>query len=273
MTNTKAAESAGIGHNNPPEIIGYETVRADIETVKKENEGITFDYESPDGYKAARSHVAKLRPIKTSIEKTRKDLKDESLRTGQKIDKVAKELTAEVEALIAVHMVQIQAIDDREAARVSAIKARLDGMTALNGMSGIPSAMAQRNIDRLKAAKLDDETYAEFLDQAIGLHASALAFQEREFDIAKKREDEQAELERLRKLEVDKIQKDREDQIRADAKAEAKAEVAVEIQTAVAEVKKTYVPPTMAQALRFYADGGNDGGKVARTALGMKEAA
>jgi hypothetical protein len=264
----------------PTTVAKYDDFRSQLTELKSQNEKTVFEYETPTGYKAARSYIATLRTTKSAIEKRRKELKDESLQTGRQIDAIAKDLTSEVEAMINVHMLPIQQIDDRETARVAAIKARLDGMAAMNGMSGISSAQATHNINRLKAAKLDDETYAEYIDQALTLHAAALSFQENELQVAIKRETEQAELERLRAIEAERLQKERETQIANDAAAkataEAEAKTAVAVETAKATERNRFARTTktimtdaerMRSALQYYADGNWDGGTKAQEAL------
>lgn len=100
-----------------PEIVQYGKIQADIEVMKAKNTSLVFDYHDPAGNKAARSQVFRLRQTKADVERVRKVAKAEALEYGRKVDSVAKELTAEVEAMIDVHQQPLDEIEQREAAK------------------------------------------------------------------------------------------------------------------------------------------------------------
>ena len=92
-----------------------------LEEAKKVNEQTVFQYETPAGNKAARSHIYKLRQSKSAVESKRKEEKAESLKYGKDLDSEAKKITAEIEEMISVHDAPLKEIEERETVRVNKI--------------------------------------------------------------------------------------------------------------------------------------------------------
>ena len=207
-------------------IAAYQPFYAQLAELEKNNSSIAFDYESPKGNKEARSHIFKLRQSKAALEKTRKDEKSESLRTGKAIDSEADEIEKRIEAMIQVHQAKIDEIEQREKDRIAKIQARL---SALREVYHEKSAADYRyHLNTLEAVEIND-SWAEFVaeasiakDQAINKHRQLLA--DRELADA-----QAAELEKLRKEAAERAQKEHDDAIakaaaeKAIVDAEAKA--------------------------------------------------
>ena len=68
------------------EIVVFNQIEADLAAYKAENEKIIFDYEDEKGNKAARSHCARLRKVKTHIAEIHKKKKAEVAEIANLID-------------------------------------------------------------------------------------------------------------------------------------------------------------------------------------------
>ena len=107
-------------------IVVFDEVAATIAEYKAENEKLVFDYTDPEGEKQARSHIAKLRKVKTKISDVHKEAKAESRAFGLRLDAKKNEYTGEVEGMIAVHKDPLDAIEAEKQAVVDAEKRRLE---------------------------------------------------------------------------------------------------------------------------------------------------
>lgn len=108
------------------EIVVFDEVKAIMAKYKAENESLSFDYRDSEGNKAARSHIAKLRKVKTKISEIHKDAKAEALAVCKALDGKKRELTGEVEEMIAVHKAPLDAIEAEQQAKIDAEKLRLE---------------------------------------------------------------------------------------------------------------------------------------------------
>lgn len=201
----------------------YKPYRNQLAEMKKNNASLLFDYESPAGNKDARSHVFKLRKTKAAVEGARKDEKAASLEYGRKVDAEAKEITAEIEAMIDVHQSVLDEIEQREKKRIDDINARIALLVMYQQCAGHDSSETTVALENLKAIVVD-ESYGELQLEAHKAKALAIQAQEGQHAVALKSEAETAELERLRKEAALRAQQDYEASIRKDAADKAKAE-------------------------------------------------
>ena len=227
-----------IGHNQPPEdlssppstgIAVYEPFRAELATLKAQNMALSFDYESPKGNKEARSHIYKLRQSKAAVEKARKAEKAASLEYGRRVDAEAKSIMDEIEALISVHAEPLEAIEQREQARISGIQERISIINGFGLCTGWSAEQCEQAITELRALEINED-FSEFQAQACQAKETALIALESARSTALQREAEQAELERLRSELAEREQRERDEKLKAEAaeaarlEAEAKAE-------------------------------------------------
>lgn len=98
----------------------FDIVRASMEAAKVENDKLVFDYETPEGGKAARSHIAKLRKIKTVVAEIHKEVKADALAIGRECDAKKREYIAYVDDMVAVHNEPLEAIKARKQAVIDA---------------------------------------------------------------------------------------------------------------------------------------------------------
>lgn len=89
----------------------FEPIQATMAEYKDENEKLVFAYEDPQGNKDARSHVHKLRGVKTKITVAHKEGKAVALAACREIDAYKNKLIGEVDEMIAVHNEPIMLIE------------------------------------------------------------------------------------------------------------------------------------------------------------------
>lgn len=187
----------------------YDPFRAKIAELKELNKNTIFLYDDPEGNKAARSHVFALRKSKGAIEATRKEAKAASLEYGRKVDAEARELTAEIEEMIAVHQKPLDEIEEREKLRLETIKGKMQAIVDCgNGLIGGQPQPFGLLIYELKERIVIDDSYGEFREEAQRLHAEATAKINTAFEEHRKREAEARELEQLRKEKQEREQKE-----------------------------------------------------------------
>ena len=191
-----------------------------LEEAKKVNEQTVFQYETPAGNKAARSHMYKLRQSKSAVESKRKDAKADSLKFGKALDVEAKKITADIEKMIAVHEKPIKDIEDREKLRIDDIEKRISYIYDLGADYGLNSTELQMHYDKLFNSIID-ESFAEFKVSALEAKDSTLKILIERIAFVKKEEADKAELDRLRIESVNRAQKEHDDRIAREAKAEA----------------------------------------------------
>ena len=107
------------------ELVVFDEVKGTLAEYKAENEILVFDYADEQGSKDARSHIAKLRKVKTKISDVHKEAKAEALEVCRNLDAVKRDLIGEVEGMINVHKDPLDAIDAEKQAVIDAEKARL----------------------------------------------------------------------------------------------------------------------------------------------------
>jgi hypothetical protein len=220
------------------EIAAYKPFYAQLATLEAENTATVFDYESTKGNKEARSHVYKLRQSKAALDKTRKEEKAESLKIGKLIDSEAKEIEARIEAMIAVHQVKIDEIEQREKSRIEAISIRVEAIVLHTGsLESINSKDLQSGIAALESLPIDD-SFQEFAADAAKAKDARLIKLREVLATVIDRENAAAELEKLRMEAAARAQKDRDDAIAAQAVAAAHAALAAQEQKRAAEAAK-----------------------------------
>ena len=201
----------------------YQDIRTELAELAVTNDNAVFDYEDPKGAKLAKSHVHSIRAIKGLIERKRKELKADYLEAGRRVDSVAKELTAQVVAMIDVHEAPLKAIEQRETDRVNAILVAIQSIEE----AGVPADNTAENlqaaIGRVEAIEIDKDVYQERMYEATEKKDELLAGLKSIHAQAIKQEAEQAELDRLRKESAAREQVEREERIRLEAKQEAEA--------------------------------------------------
>lgn len=208
----------------------YSDFRTQLAALKTESNALVFDYATPKGNKEARSHIFSLRKVKGSLESARKEAK--ALDYGRLVDSKAKEIEAEIEGLIEAHDKPLREIEQREAERIAAIKARIDTLSLYQTAASDTKAETwAAYLAEVEAFPLDD-TLQEFKAAAALAKDSAITEIKPRLAVRQKYEAEQVELARLRAESEARERKEREDRIAQEAatRATREAELAAERQ-------------------------------------------
>jgi hypothetical protein len=229
---------------NPIVITQYQVLLDDIEQARKEAVP-SFEYETKEGDKAARSYIFQLRKLRARVESARKEAKAYALAYGKRVDEQAKDLSGQVDELIQPHQEQIEAIACREAERVAAHQKVLDSVVRLGELQfGVDSREIAGRLDVLDQFTLGGlEEFAERVAAAVVTSRQGL---QQALQQAERKEEQERELERLRKEQQDREERERQQDLerkaqeRADelaAQAAAEAIAAAEARAAAAEAK------------------------------------
>ncbi len=172
------------------------------EKVAALDSSVEFDYEDPNGNRAARSHVHSLRLVKGEVEACRKREKAESLEYGRRVDAEATAIKDSIDALIEIHAEPLRRIKEREDARVAGLQEQvawfdIASMPATPDGEPHGSNYLMDMLGRVKDVPLDD-SWQEFIAEAGVAKDKAVAALERHIEAALTRECEAAELQRLR---------------------------------------------------------------------------
>lgn len=198
MTEAKATQDQGtalVADSETSALSRWEAVAIDISNATEESEGKVFDYRDKKGEKAARSWIAKLRKIKASVERARKEAKSVHLERGKRVDETAKLLTAAVQGLIEPHEAEIKAIEAEEQARIDAHKAVLARIESLT--EGIETSQ-EASLRLAALEEIDVSGLEEFSTAGQNRKAEAIAKLQELGESLLLRENERAELELLR---------------------------------------------------------------------------
>lgn len=202
----------------------YSEFRSQLKELKEFNDSLTFDYEDGEDNKAARSHIYKLKQTRAALDKARKAEKAASLEYGRRVDSEAKGIAEQITAMIDVHQVPIDEVEQRDNARKAVHEERLAQLRAL----GTPTN-ERRWSDQLRAsledakelAALDWEEYADLAEVAAANTIGALGIA---IALAVDVEAKDAELEQLRKEAAEREALDAEREAKEAAEKEARAQ-------------------------------------------------
>jgi hypothetical protein len=152
------------------EIVVFDEVAAIITKYKGENEELTFDYASKEGAKQAKSHISKLRKVKTKVGEIHKEAKAKALAFGRRLDAKKNEYNGEVDKMIDFHEKPLAAIKaketeealakakeyaDAEAKRIAEIEARERAIILAEEKIAREKAEAEDKIRREKAVEAE----------------------------------------------------------------------------------------------------------------------
>lgn len=219
------------------ELVKFNEVTAAIAEYKAENANLAFNYEDPEGNKDARSHIYKLRQVKTKIADIHRIAKAEALGVCRLLDSKKKELTGEVEEMIDVHYKPVKEIEER-AARIVTAKIAADHLEQIRveaervaenerreeeiavkekALQDKEEALAreQEKLEAAKQAEIDKQEAVKTAQETAGRDKVEAAAR-----VEQDKKDAQAAAEAEKQAAVDAIQEEAR-QIKANAEAEA----------------------------------------------------
>ncbi len=221
---------------------------------KLQYQSLVFNVATTAGMADAKAARMTLRGHRTSLEKRRKQLKEDILVRGRLIDGEAKRITAEIEALEDPIDAQIKAEENRkeaerqekarqEAARVKAINDKIDAIRNHGATVQTELADLTALLDQAKAIQISQDEFQEFAplalltrDTAIA-QLQALADARRTFEqqCAEQEAEQQRQAEEAAKLRAEQAQLQREREELQRQKDEHQAMLAQQEAAAAAE--------------------------------------
>lgn len=199
----------------------YTTTEAALAALRKDYEGTIFPVETKKGLTDAKTARRSIITLRTDLEKARKKLKAPIIERGKLLDSEAKRITAELVALevpidkqIKVEEARIEAEKEKarlaEEARIEAIKVKIQHLRDEATFPGVPSVRSiDTRYDEVMQLDIDEDTYAEFVDDANTAHLETLQALRRERGFAVEREAEAAQVAADR-AELEKLRKEKE---------------------------------------------------------------
>lgn len=210
--------------NPETKIAAYSPFYAELARLEADNRALTFNYADPKGNKEARSHIHKLRLSKGALDRARQQEKADVLERGRAIDGEAKALTARIDAMIEVHQVEIDRIEQLEKDRIAAHVARIDGIKACGADCATAAQLAQAIAD-LHAVAVDD-SFEEYAPEAAAVKAHRLEALAAQHQAMQKAEADALELAELRRKAAEQAARDEAERIQREADERAKAAAA-----------------------------------------------
>ena len=209
-------------------VTAYDDFRAKIAEVK-DTCNFLPDVSTDDGYAKSKRVSLDVGKILTSVEKTRKELKAESLERGRMIDSEAKLIVKELEEFQLPHKEAYKELDNLKKEREANRKAELDERVRV--IRELPEAMADSDSEGVKMAleSLQVEEcldFYEFTQEALKARNASRNALAKMFADKLQAEKDAKELAELRKKQAEQEQKDREDAIAKQAAEKAEAEAA-----------------------------------------------
>ncbi|GBE72558.1 hypothetical protein EKINANG_42080 [Enterobacter sp. KINAN-G] len=193
-----------------------------IEAIEKEARSLVPDVSTRKGRDAIASMAHKVARSKTYIDNAGKDLVAELKALPKQIDESRRIVRERLDALKDEVRKPLTDWENAESARKDALQQRLADLRSLadviDGVGNyLPSVEIQQRIESAKAVALD-ESWQEAAAEAGVAKDAAIQQLEAALIVAKQREHEAAELERLRKEAEEKARLEREENIRRTGK-------------------------------------------------------
>ncbi len=217
-------------------IINYNVTDEQIAKLREQYTGLAIRDGDKKSYEVVAKAASHMEKIRTTIEATRKALKDPALKYGKKIDAEAKRITvslreiedplAETKRAVDDEAKRIKAeMDEVERKRVEAIKAAIDGMANLAiSKAGDTAATLRSRLGTALDITIAPSNYKEFTERAEAVLAQTIETLSTAVEERDTFEAEQAELAQQRadqEVEQKRLDKQREEQEATNGKEEA----------------------------------------------------
>lgn len=177
------------------------------------------DLSTDKGRKAIASLAYKVSTSKTALDGAGKKLTEDAKRQIAIVDAARKKIRDELDDLRDEVRAPLTRWEAAEKEREQRIKATLDALR-WHGLTGEEDSDAVRaKAEEIKAIEITDD-FGEYLDQAIAAKESTLDALRGMYAAAKKREDQEAELERLRAAEAAREEAERQRKTEEEAEAQ-----------------------------------------------------
>lgn len=203
------------------ELYENNALRDFVAKLKADMEGIVTDVTTEKGRKEIASLAHKVARTKTKLDEMGKDLGEEYRDKLNKINAERKFARDELDALKEKVRKPLTDFEQREKERIERHAAKVQQIRDAEAFDGT-SAEIKAEIERIE--KVDTSDMDEFQTTADGVKKAVVGTLTERMNERRKREDEAAELERLRKEKEERERKEREERIAREAAEKAKRE-------------------------------------------------
>lgn len=239
---TEKALSIIIQREDLPQLFGKRVesqaaIEEVISKIETESRSITFDINTKGGQATCRSLAAKIASAKSTLDKAGKAKKDEYTVTTKLIDADRNLAKSRLQALQDEIRQPLTELEQREAQRKAQHEANLAALIDFTDLVGAHSSAISERIDTLQDKVIGDD-WEEYKAEALEAKDFTLKALRNEFEVVKQREDEQAELARLRAEQAQREQQEREERIAQEATAKAKADAERQAQQVAQEAER-----------------------------------
>ena len=210
-----------------------------IKEIKARVESEIFDVTTERGRERIGSVARQIGSAKKRLEEMALGLTEDWRKQTAKVNEEKRRMVSEMDELRDKVLAPRREFEAREAARVQGHRDAMADIDIWNrdGMEGDPSSEEIKQ--RIAYVESIERDWQEFSDTAAGLKARVIADLKNRYDVRKKYEDDQAELERLRREQAERERKEHEEKIAREAAeiARKEAEEKAERERAEAEAK------------------------------------
>ncbi|ALV92452.1 MULTISPECIES: hypothetical protein [Pantoea] len=227
-----------------------------IEAIEKEARSLVPDVTTKKGRDAIASMAHKVARSKTYIDNAGKELVAELKALPKQIDESRRVVRERLDALKDEVRRPLNEWEQAEDERKQALRQRLADLRALADViddagNYLPSSDIQARLSEAKAVTLDD-TWQEIATEAGVAKDATVQKLESAVIVAKQREDQAAELERLRKEAEEKARRDHEEKLKQEAAEAARreAEQKAQVEHEAAERREAELKAKAEQAER-----------------------
>lgn len=239
---TEKALSIIIQREDLPQLFGKRVenqaaIEEVISKIESESRSITFDITTKEGQATCRSLAAKIASAKSTLDKAGKAKKDEYTVTTKLIDADRNLTKSRLQALQDEIRQPLTELEQQEAQRKTQHEINLSMISDFTDLVGAHSSAISERITTLQDEVIGDE-WEEYKSQALEAKDFVLKALRSQLAETKQREDEQAELARLRAEQVQREQQEREDRIAQEATAKAQADAERKAQQVAQEAKR-----------------------------------
>lgn len=196
-----------------------------LDDIEEKAKSIVYDVTTEKGRKEIASMAYKIARSKTALDAQGKQLKSDHQKIVDEIDAERKKIRDRLDALKEDVRKPLTEYEDREKERVEKHQSRLETLKQQAVFENIdpPLHLIQTKIDLLEEI-YDTHEWEEFGDTANANYINTKDRLNKMFIARKKRDDEAAELERLRREEEERKQREREEQLKREAAEKARLE-------------------------------------------------
>lgn len=204
-----------------------------IGQIEKESLAIVQDISTLGGRREVTALAYKIARTKTTIDDMGKALVSEWKKKSKAVDLERKMARDRLDALKETIRKPLTDWENEEKDRIQNLEDDIKAIIDMReGVEDFDSVKIQERIHELKKLERTEPVWSEFLQRAQEEKVATLNYLNYKLESRLKYEEDQAELERLRKESEERAQKDREEQIRKDAEEKAKADAEADLREA-----------------------------------------